>query len=68
MPFSYPDPALLKLDVLGASGPDKEKIRWQNTAKWLRLSTKANLDPCDGLRVPMGSDDQELSLTFSPTK
>jgi hypothetical protein len=37
MPFSYPDPALLKLDVLDASTPDKEKIRWQNAAKWLRL-------------------------------
>jgi len=37
LPFSYPDPALLKLDVLDASGPDKEKIRWQNAAKWLRL-------------------------------
>ena len=37
MPFSYPDPALLKLDVVDASGPDKEKIRWQNAAKWLRL-------------------------------
>jgi len=37
MPFSYPDPALLKLDVLEASASDKEKIRWQNAAKWLRL-------------------------------
>lgn len=37
MPFNYPDPALLKLDVLDASEPDKEKIRWQNAAKWLRL-------------------------------
>lgn len=37
MPFSYPDPALLKLDVLDASGPDKEKIRWLNVAQWLRL-------------------------------
>lgn len=36
MPFSYPDPAP-KLDVLAASEPDKEKIRWQNAAKWLRL-------------------------------
>jgi hypothetical protein len=37
MPFNYPDPALLKLEVLDASAPDKEKIRWQNAAKWLRL-------------------------------
>ena len=37
MPFNYPDPALLKLDVLDASAPDKEGIRWQNAAKWLRL-------------------------------
>jgi hypothetical protein len=37
MPFSYPDPALLKLEVLPASSEDKEKIYWQNAAKWLRL-------------------------------
>jgi len=37
MPFSYPDPALLKLEVLEASAPDKEKIRWQNAAACLRL-------------------------------
>ncbi len=36
MPFSYPDPALLKLEVLSASREDKEKIRWQNAVKWLR--------------------------------
>ena len=36
MPFSYPDPALLKLEVLKASSDDKEKIYWQNAAKWLR--------------------------------
>lgn len=35
MPFSYPDPALLKLDVLDAGEPDKEKIRGQNAARWL---------------------------------
>jgi predicted TIM-barrel fold metal-dependent hydrolase len=37
MPFNYPDPALLKLEVLDASEPDKEKIRWQNAMTWLRL-------------------------------
>ena len=37
MPFNYPDPALLKLEVLDASEPDKEKIRGQNAAQWLRL-------------------------------
>jgi len=37
MPFNYPDPALVKLEVLGASEPDKEKIRSQNAAAWLRL-------------------------------
>jgi predicted TIM-barrel fold metal-dependent hydrolase len=36
MPFSYPDPALLKLEVLPASREDKEKIYWQNAAQWLR--------------------------------
>jgi predicted TIM-barrel fold metal-dependent hydrolase len=37
MPFNYPDPALVKLEVLDASEPDKEKIRSQNAASWLRL-------------------------------
>jgi predicted TIM-barrel fold metal-dependent hydrolase len=37
MPFSYPDPALLKLEVLAASKEDKEKIGWRNIAQWLRL-------------------------------
>ena len=37
MPFSYPDPALLKLEVLDASQSDKEKIRRLNAEKWLRL-------------------------------
>lgn len=36
MPFSYPDPALLKLEVLDAGEPDKEKIRWRNAERWLR--------------------------------
>jgi len=37
MPFTYPDPALVKLEVLDAPEPDKEKIRSQNAAAWLRL-------------------------------
>jgi len=37
MPFNYPDPALLKLEVLDASDSDKEKIRCQNAMVWLRL-------------------------------
>ena len=37
MPFNYPDPALVKLEVLEAGEPDKEKIRGQNAASWLWL-------------------------------
>lgn len=37
MPFNYPDPALIKLEVLDASAPDKERIRGQNAATWLQL-------------------------------
>ncbi len=37
MPFNYPDPALVKLEVLDATEPDKEKIRGQNAASWLGL-------------------------------
>lgn len=32
MPFNYPDPSLVKLEVLEASQSDKEKIRWRNAA------------------------------------
>ncbi|MBL7222804.1 MAG: amidohydrolase family protein [Candidatus Brocadiae bacterium] len=32
MPFKYPDPALVKLEVLDASEEEKERIRWQNAA------------------------------------
>jgi len=38
MPFTYPDPALVKLEVLKASSQDKEKIRWRNAAALLGLS------------------------------
>jgi hypothetical protein len=36
MPFNYPDPALVKLEVLDASETDKGRIRGQNAASWLR--------------------------------
>ena len=35
MPFSYPDPALVKLEVLGVNPEQKEKIAWRNAAEWL---------------------------------
>jgi len=38
MPFNYPDPALVKLEVLNASEEVKEKIRWRNAAKLLGLA------------------------------
>lgn len=37
MPFNYPDPALVKLEVLDISEADKEKIRSQNAITWLSL-------------------------------
>jgi len=36
MPFKYPGPALVKLEVLDASEHEKEQIRWQNAARLLR--------------------------------
>lgn len=30
MPFNYPDPALVRLEVLDAREPDKKKTRSQN--------------------------------------
>jgi len=35
-PFNYPDPALVKLEVLDATDSDKEKMRSQNAAAWLQ--------------------------------
>jgi predicted TIM-barrel fold metal-dependent hydrolase len=35
MPFSYPDPALLKLEMLSASPEQKERVAWRNAAEWL---------------------------------
>jgi predicted TIM-barrel fold metal-dependent hydrolase len=37
MPFNYPNPALVKLEVLDAREADKEKIRSQNAITWLSL-------------------------------
>ena len=37
MPFTYPDPALLKLEVLDAPEEVKEAIRWKNAASILGL-------------------------------
>lgn len=37
MPFNYPDPALLKLEVLDARDDAKENIRWRNAARLLGL-------------------------------
>jgi uncharacterized protein len=37
MPFNYPDPALLKLEVLEAGEDAKEQIRWKNAARLLGL-------------------------------
>lgn len=41
MPFNYPDPALVKLEVLDASEEDKAKIRGQNVAKLLHHESPA---------------------------
>jgi predicted TIM-barrel fold metal-dependent hydrolase len=35
MPFSYPDPAFAKIEVLAPDADVKEKILWRNAAKWL---------------------------------
>jgi predicted TIM-barrel fold metal-dependent hydrolase len=37
MPFKYPEPALVKLEVLEVSEADKKKIRSQNAVAWLQL-------------------------------
>ncbi|WP_406697687.1 amidohydrolase family protein [Singulisphaera sp. Ch08] len=38
MPFNYPDPALLKLEILDAGKDDKDLVAWKNAANWLRES------------------------------
>jgi predicted TIM-barrel fold metal-dependent hydrolase len=35
MPFNYPDPALLKLDMLTVGQEQKDRIAWRNAAEWL---------------------------------
>ena len=35
MCLKYPDPALLKLEVLQATRAEKESLRWRNAARWL---------------------------------
>ena len=37
MPFCYPDPALVKLEVLEATKEEQEAIRWKNAARLLGL-------------------------------
>ena len=39
MPFNYPDPALLNLEVLDVSKEDKEKIAWRNAERWLLVES-----------------------------
>jgi uncharacterized protein len=41
MPFSEPDPALLKMEVLRASKDAREKILGQNAARWLAEKVKS---------------------------
>jgi hypothetical protein len=41
MPFSEPDPALLKMEVLGVSKNAREKILGQNAARWLAEKVKS---------------------------
>ncbi|MEK7405276.1 MAG: metal-dependent hydrolase [Acidobacteriota bacterium] len=41
MPFNYPDPALVKLEVLEAGEDVKEQIRWRNVARLLGLPSAA---------------------------
>lgn len=38
MPFNYPDPALLKLQVLDAGREVKDALAWKTAARWLGLA------------------------------
>lgn len=38
VPFSYPGPALVKLEVLDVTAADRERIAWRNAAEFLRLN------------------------------
>ncbi|MCX7806175.1 MAG: amidohydrolase family protein [Planctomycetota bacterium] len=40
VPFNYPDPALVKMEVLDASPAAKEKIFWRNAAELFHLQTR----------------------------
>jgi len=42
MPFKYPDPSLVKLEVLDATKAEKERIRWRNAAKLLGIEARAS--------------------------
>ncbi len=42
MPFKYPDPPLVKLEVLDATRAEKERIRWRNAAKLLGIKARAS--------------------------
>ena len=37
IPFQYPDPALVKIEVLAPDDALKEKLLWRNAAEWLEL-------------------------------
>jgi uncharacterized protein len=37
MPFDYPDPAVLNMEFLVASDDERERIRWRNAVRLLRL-------------------------------
>jgi predicted TIM-barrel fold metal-dependent hydrolase len=59
MPFKYPDPVLVKLEVLDASEADKEKIRSQNAMTCLRLYHRANtegFEQCKERRIVQSCD------------
>lgn len=40
IPISYPDPALLKVDILEADEGTKEQLRWRNAARMLGFSVQ----------------------------
>jgi uncharacterized protein len=40
VPFNYPGPALVKLEVLELPGRDKERIAWRNAAEFLGLNVQ----------------------------
>jgi predicted TIM-barrel fold metal-dependent hydrolase len=40
IPISYPDPALLKVDIMDTDEEVREKLRWRNAARMLGLSVQ----------------------------